>query len=686
MPAPTDAPAIPIIVMPPRHSAAYRPEIDGLRALAVLGVMLFHAKLAGVTGGFVGVDVFFVVSGYLITGLILREGAAGFSFREFYLRRARRILPSLGLMLVIVAAIVPFVPPLANSISFWGSLSASALSLANLWFWWTGAGYFAPSTAEAPLSHLWSLAIEEQYYILFPPLLVGVLHRWGRRGAIAVSGTLAAGSFLLSLSLNDTHSAAAYYLLPSRAWGLLAGALLAFAIDDDCRRVHARLATAGAAAGLLMILGSAFLLDDTRPYPGVLALPTVAGTMLVLAYAHSGMIVGRVLAWPPFRALGLVSYGAFLWHQPLLALRHTAFFDAPSATGRALVLLSAVMIAALAWHLVEQPLRRPRPSRDRRFAAGITALFVALTAVGLSIRSFGGLSIGLTPREVALMRIASEGPERSSGCFIGSDRSAAQACVVGARGVRPSVALIGDSHAAALAPAFDREGRIRHRATVLLARSTCPPLLRYTPPRPDGDECRLARQAMFDRIARDPDVRTVVLAARWISYFERVDTDNGEGGVEAPGRLPRTTAEERLELTRTLRRTVAWMRANGKAVIIVEPIPEIGWHVPHRLVLAARAGIDDPRKLTIDGSRFAQHAVRTRQAIAAAARQSARLDPSIHLCTVDGGRRCIFAWKGRPLYFDDDHLSPDGALVALPPDTITAAIIRSASLTRGTTR
>jgi peptidoglycan/LPS O-acetylase OafA/YrhL len=367
----------------------YRREIDGLRALAVLPVILFHAGFPLFGGGFVGVDVFFVISGYLITTLMLNERAAGrFSIVRFYERRARRILP---MLFTVVLACVPFawvwlLP--GDMKSFAESQIAVALFSSNILFW-QQSGYFDAGAALKPLHHTWSLAVEEQFYVLFP-LFLAAAWRLGRTWLFALLGAMAVTSLALA-EWGSIHSrAATFFLLPTRAWELLAGALVAlWLIRRDppalsrsavMRVVH----EAGGLAGLVLIGYATFAFSKTTPFPGFHALLPVGGTALIVLFATPQTFAGRLLGLRPLVFVGLISYSAYLWHQPLFVFARYASLD-PLTTGEYLGLaVAALVLAALSWRFIEAPFR------DRqRISARAVLLFsvsgsVLIAGVGLA--------------------------------------------------------------------------------------------------------------------------------------------------------------------------------------------------------------------------------------------------------------------------------------------------------------
>ena len=312
----------------------YRPEIDGLRALAVLAVMFFHAGFAFCPGGFTGVDVFFVISGYLITSLILVEMQRGsFSLLAFYKRRARRILPALFLvMLVCIPPAILLMPP-DNLENFAQSLVATTAFANNILLWHT-SGYFALSNDFKPLMHTWSLGVEEQFYLLYPLLLMAAA-RGKRMGLALLILSLCAGSLVLAQWLAARDWNAAFFLLPARAWELMVGALLALWLQWRPASAIEPLAVRNAAGtfGLLLILftaSPAYTFDDSV---GLDLALTVCGTALVIAYAGVDTFPGKLLASAPLRSAGLLSYSAYLWHQPLFAFARLNSDAPPAAIG-----------------------------------------------------------------------------------------------------------------------------------------------------------------------------------------------------------------------------------------------------------------------------------------------------------------------------------------------------------------
>ncbi|MDH2342051.1 acyltransferase family protein [Bradyrhizobium sp. SSUT77] len=362
----------------------YRPEIDGLRAIAVLPVILFHAGIPGFSGGFVGVDVFFVISGYLITSIILDEYEnGGFSFVGFYERRARRILPPLFFVCIACLPVAVWCLGPRDLADFSKSLLSVCAFVSNFFFW-AQSGYFDTQSELKPLLHTWSLAVEEQFYLLFPILLFWLL-RLGRTRATACFVVIAAASFAYAQWGSHHAEAAAFYLLPARFWELLLGALLPLSGIAVQSRVARSYADALALLGLAMIALPVFGYRNV-PYPGVYALAPTLGTALAILFLRRDTVLGHVIGSRVPVAIGLVSYSAYLWHQPLFAFaRLTKFYETNIPVFAGLSVLSMVL-AYLTYLLVERPARdRKRIGRRAVFAScGVAiAIFASLGSVGV---------------------------------------------------------------------------------------------------------------------------------------------------------------------------------------------------------------------------------------------------------------------------------------------------------------
>ena len=671
-----------------RRPAAHRRDIDGLRAVAVLPVILFHAGLPAFAGGYLGVDIFFVISGYLITGILLRDLLAGrFSLARFYERRARRILPALAFVLV---ACIPFavawMSPLALR-AFGQSVVATALSVSNVLFW-QQLDYFGPDADRLPLLHTWSLGIEEQFYVLFPLALAG-LWRWRRTRIAPVLAAAAVASLALATWSAAHHPTAGFYLLPSRAWELLLGAGLATLALRPAGPLDDRAADALSATGLLAVLfAMAAVPLDVLPgiAPIVLA---CTGTVLVLGLTRPGGLAWRLLASPPLVAIGLVSYSAYLWHQPLLAFARIRFGEGLDPAVLLALGAASILLAWPTWAFVEQPFRRPgagSPRRPLAIAAVTLAAFVAIGAAGV-------WTDGLAGRKSASVRailasVADTNPHRDT-CKTGFDQPNPVHPVAGCfvEGTLPGVVFFGDSHADALQgglwPAFEAAGFRFYSVT----RSACPPI-------PGLTRTGAAASPLCDGFvhgvedyARAAGFPVVVLAARWSAGAAPAGFDNGEGGVEGPpgdflvpiGADPATAADREAAVIARYVEGIEDLLASGFKVVLVYPIPEAGWNVPEELA-RRRETSDGP--VTLSTSLAAYEA---RQAPVLAAFDAIespglfRVRPADILCGNAVPGRCINNRGDQPLYFDDNHLNVHGASLLAPAILRAIGAARSAA-------
>ena len=374
--------------------AVHRTDIDGLRGLAVAGVVAFHAGLAGAESGQLGVDVFFALSGYLITRLLLAEHTATgrIGLLAFYERRVRRIAPAL--LAVMLASLVPaFWLMLPDDLENFGQSLVATTLLANNVLLWKTSGYFEQATEFKPLMHTWSLAIEEQFYLLYPLVLAGVLQRF-RRALWPMLAVLATASLVWAVLLQRQDPSAAFLLLPSKLWELVAGALVAVAIYPSFR-AGGWFAEAGSAGGLLLILAAMAGGLPQTVLPA--AVPAVAGTCLVLACGGGTWAARRLLSSRLPVALGLISYSLYLWHQPLLAFVRLASLEAPSVALRVGVIGLSLALAVVSWRFVETPFRTPGRVAARTLWRGFAGVSLALAALGLGLHATSGF-VNLHPR------------------------------------------------------------------------------------------------------------------------------------------------------------------------------------------------------------------------------------------------------------------------------------------------
>lgn len=492
----------------------YRKEIDGLRAVAVLPVMFFHAGFQTFRGGFVGVDIFFVISGYLITSMILSEQQHGtFSLVAFYERRARRILPAL---FIVMLAVWPFAwlwlfP--SDMKSFSQSLVAVAVFASNLLFWRT-TNYFDDTSELKPMLHTWSLSVEEQYYLLFPLLLISAA-RFGKRTVIGLVIVLGAVSLAVAQWGSVHEPIPTFYLLPGRAWELMVGALAACYCRHKASSPPRKIVSeASSLVGLGLIAYSVFAFDKQLPFPSFYTLIPAVGAALVVLYANATNSVGKLLGNRVLVGVGLISYSAYLWHQPLFALARARVPDEPSKLMLAGLTVVALLFAICSWKWVEGPCRRKTFSRKLVFlcsAAG--SIFFAL--IGLAGYFCNGFESRLSPmqrdviafRSYAYKRIYMEGD-----CLLRPEQTYQEF----RNGCSPAKAkhlwmIWGDSHAAALSFGLRNE----QRSIIQYTASACPPIknleLRTRP------NCKFVNDFVLSKIQQLHPER-VLLHADWLLY------------------------------------------------------------------------------------------------------------------------------------------------------------------------
>ena len=494
-------------------SPKYRPDVDGLRAIAVLLVLNFHAFPDAAPGGFVGVDVFFVISGFLITGIIARELEAGrFSLIAFYNRRSRRIFPALIVVLAATLALGWFWM-LPEAFAQLGSDSfASAAFLANIALL-LQSGYFDIESAKKPLLHLWSLGIEEQFY-LFWPLLLMLAARLRLRIA-ALAAVLGIASFLLNVALIGSNPVATFYLPFTRAFELLAGAVLAcgwIKVGQSAAASNWR-----AWIGITLIAASVALLDSNRAFPGWWAVLPVAGSVLLLS-APSAWLNRILLASRPMVWIGLISYPLYLWHWPLLVFGEMIKFRPLSLLERELILFASVVLAWATYRFVEIPFRFGRPGARKMFALGGGMAMIAVAGVAVVLGR--GFDFRL-PTEIRAMASARTDSSkwRFRECLLdlGKETSFADTCIE--RDRRPLVLIWGDSTAGALLPGLRKAQETHGFAIAQLTSSSCIPALGADIPSTPG--CLAMNDKVFSQVREiKPDI--VLLHGTWEKHLDNV--------------------------------------------------------------------------------------------------------------------------------------------------------------------
>jgi peptidoglycan/LPS O-acetylase OafA/YrhL len=624
----------------------FRPDIEGLRGFTLLAILGFHAEVPGVGGGFVGPDVFFIISGFVITGQLWREVSTTgtIKLRPFYGARARRLLPvsaAIGVVIVIASAIL--LPPL-QARPVVGDGIACALYVGNYWFILRGVNYFATHVPPSPFQHYWTLGVEEQFYLLWPPMIIGmawiIRRRARRRGDSTVTPTrrpylvlltvITVVSFALSLVASYVVPPAAYFSLPTRAWDLAIGGLIALTADR-WRRLPPRAAAITGWAGLALLLLACNQLNSTMPYPGTAALLPMAGTALVLGAgcALPSLGCGRVLAWSPMRWVGRLSYSWYLWHWPFLVLAPALLGHPLGLAGRLAMVLLSGGAGMVTLRLLENPLRyAPRLRRSPLGSIAVGGIATAMAAcVGVAMLERIPNSVGHGARVAPWTITAMPPPTRDSidaydtvvkqlfaqvqaavnasvglkavpsnltpsiadtpaeknalwfnGCLRTPFQSGQPECVMGDAGSTKTVALIGDSMSAMLIPAFQQVAEQRHWRLEPMGKGACPVI--------ESPVSGLLRRTV-EYVGHCEQWRTEIMARLHAEHPRLVVVSmwRGYGVYESLSGLRSYDPAWLDGLTRLVRD----LRGTGAKVLVLGPIPDPHFHVP----LCLSGNLDD---------------------------------------------------------------------------------------------
>ena len=657
----------------------YFPDLDGLRAVAVLIVVGYHAGLTSISGGFTGVDIFFVLSGFFITLQIAKDiGASRFSIAKFYERRIRRILPALFFVCFITYIVATIIMVPDDLRGFQRSLLAALLFVANIFFW-QDISYFAQDASTKPLLHLWSLAVEEQFYLFFP-IALAIIARFGPRITFLFLATVAFVSFFASAALTPVYPAASFFLLPTRAWELLLGSLVALTPRFELKLYARHILSV---TGLVLIAVSVFYIGPNDDFPGWLAiLPTSASVLLILASLGGGGVGNKLLAITPMVWIGLISYSLYLWHWPILVFaRYISNGELSAAVAMVCVALSFAL-AAFSLRFVEKPFRRPQSK-----LSGLQVSVFALTGAGVlaagatAVLATDGMPQRFSP---AAARYIEAGERlKVAECFDLDPEAAASrpVCHLGDKTAPTKVVVWGDSHAYRLATNIDQMGSEQSFDALLLTRGSCPPLQGVTYGRtpfaglPLGGEsaaCRKFSERAYAKIlASDPDL--VILSARWSNYAEGTEADSPKSfnSLSDSDTFSRSSAENRQVFRRSLKRTINALRSNGARVLIVGPVPNLGIDAPRAFAIAEQWNMEFPT-----GPSLAEFYLKENSALTSLAEADFLPGVSVYyphriLCA---SGRCAISNDGHSLYMDDNHLNDFGNLLIHPS---FAASVRS---------
>jgi peptidoglycan/LPS O-acetylase OafA/YrhL len=669
----------------PNRENAFRTDIEGLRGIAVLAVVFFHAGVQWLSGGFVGVDVFFVISGYLIGAHIYADTSRGrFSIAEFYRKRAKRILPAL-LVLVAVSCVVAWFVLLPQELVYFARFSMPAvLSYSNI----KAAGqisYFDPSSDKNMWLMTWSLGVEEQFYFFFPLLMLAL----GKRSRKLVLGVLCAVvvlSFVACVHVSYQASQRAFYLLPYRAWELILGALVAVGEPWTRKWFHDRsswVSQVVSAIGLTLILASSVAYTTHTVFPGVAAAAPVVGAVLLIA-STAAWVNTSLLSWEPLRFVGRISYSLYLWHWPMLALVRTVRPDALPVSTACIIVLLAFPVAWLSYRFVEQPFRQSKTPRTKlllRYA--LCCCLAILPAIAFKYgnglpRRFPQLPpsvLELEPKPVACAADhAKSVPNLTNACYSSTDP-------------KPAIAVLGDSHATVLNFLLQEEADRRGYRLDVIEKFGCQPLLGVTNSTgfsrrdlPQTDCLQFNRQALA-AVVSNPHIRYVALSAFWSAFAVQGARYMSVGETQ----LPDLATSDR-NFAQGLGQELDALQAAHKQVVLFSDAPVLNFEpelrlemrIPIRSLLARGHFTSGPLPTTVPlvDAAISQEAEAT--AIlerVAKAHAVPFIDLRSNLCN---HTECRYMVGNHLLFKDTDHLAPDGVRLALagvqlfPPDAAPA--------------
>ena len=638
-------------------SPAYRPEIDGLRALAIVPVVLFHAFPERLPGGFIGVDIFFVVSGYLISRLILGGLADGsFSFLDFYARRIRRIFPALVLVLACTYALGRLIltPEDFRQLSKHAMAGASFTSNFLLWY---EAGYFDSAAEVKPLLHLWSLAVEEQFYLVWP-LLLWLAWRY-RLGVLPLAAIIGGASFLAGMHGVVSDPDGAFYSPASRFWELMIGCALAAGERSTGAGQPARAGSQAAAfAGLALIAAALILVSRQSAFPGAWALLPTLGAALLIGSGPGSWLNAKVFARGPLVQLGLMSYALYLWHWPMLAFLNIRHPEGAPAALRLLAILLALLLAWLTYALIER--------RIRAMPAPATAPLLAASAVLVTLVAFGlyRADLGPDPKLEARLAAAQSWPagyDTDPRCR--EKHPTAGYCAIADPHARPTHVLIGDSHANHFFPGLAAEIARGGGNLIHLGGAGCIPFAGL-----ESDHrlnCAAATGGALAYALAERDIRTVILAANWHVYAPgsrfSVYRQRQARKVTLSSQQYGPLAGNQALFAAGLSRTLDLLEGAGKNVVFLMQTPELDIRFESCLEKLRAAGSWDDRMCAVSRRRVDQYVGEYAGLVYAALagrRRVTVLDPLQVLCDADFCRAVL---GGELMYRDDVHLGVEGS-------------------------
>ncbi len=677
---------------------SYRKEIDGLRAIAVIPVVFFHAGISSFSGGYVGVDVFFVISGYLITSLIVAEKEKEeFSIINFYERRARRILPALFFMSLVCVPFSFLLMSPSQLKEFSDSLISIPLFVSNFVFWGE-SGYFSSAAEEKPLLHTWSLAVEEQYYLLFP---IFILIFWKLKKEILVSIIFITSILSILLAQFGSNLASqppfydevfrynaipdfAFFLAPTRAWELLFGSLTAFFLLKE-RKNKFFVSQILSLTGMSMIIFSIIAFDSSTSFPGFSALIPVLGTILIIIYAKEGTLIYKLLSLRPLVFFGLISYSIYLWHQPLFAFTRLSSINSPSVMTYVILSLISFFLGWLSWKYIEAPFRKKDFFTRKQ-------IFLSSLIVGLFIISIGviGVSSNGFIERFSQKDLKAIQPEKFSNSICKwtspiEEYPNLEFCEFGdLNSLKKSIVLYGDSHADSLTSSLDKTLKEKKLKGIKIINSYCEPVIGFYNKKNANIFSKNRCEEIFSKILieiKKINVEHVIIFNRWSFRFfpvkdqiSQLNFNNEEGGIEYVKNFREYLAFDGINFTsdgeskkNTFNKFIKSFLDKEIKVKLIYPLPEVGWNLSKLNMVNSIFNGSIPDKVSTSVQVFNKRQNFSNYVLDSL-KDSAFLE-RIYLdkifCSETYKGRCIAQIDGIPFYYDSNHLSNKGAEVLI---------------------
>ena len=631
----------------------YRPDIDGLRALAVLPVVLFHADLSVFSGGYVGVDIFFVISGYLITSILLRDIKENkFSITTFYVRRVRRIFPALFVVLAF-SGVAGFIILMPDELDDFGkSLFAASAFFSNYYFM-SDVGYFAAPGEAQPLLHTWSLAVEEQFYIVFP-LYIYVISKYERL-RLPVTIFILIGSFVYSVYLVDSQPQSAFYSTFTRTWELALGAVLA--IRNPKEYFSHRAVNILSVVGFFMIAYAIFFYTEATSFPGLGAvLPCLGAAFIIAAGSCKENMVGSFLSGRTMVFIGKISYSLYLWHWPILVYYKLYSVDPVSHYEIVILLIIVFMLSAFSWRYIETPFRKNvlvyRP-RTLLVTGSVGLSLFAVTGAAFALKD--GFPQRFEQNVHTVFQIKND-KVKLENCYDAKEITEDKVCPIGKEEINEASFLLwGDSHGKAIIPAINKSASDNMKKGVYIGRGGCLSLLGVAQVAEGFESCKQLSKEVMVYLAKNKSIKKVFIASRWALYLNGQKYLNEKGNdvyiVDNTSNEP--SFEENAEVfLRSFRQTIQELSKLNVDIVLVAQVPEIGWDIPNDYIRATLFGhnIEFQPKLN-------SYLKRNEPVSKVFNELPAKLTiiyPHEQMCD---GEECLLFENGKPIYRDNNHIT-----------------------------